>query len=77
MLFRKWGEQANGSIDQEARDKISISAVLEDKHWRIIDKCLPALPKQEQEAEETRVQSLVNLLISDTVRPVTGNPNHN
>ena len=35
---------ANGDIDQDGRDRFSMLSVIADKHWRVIDRYLPALP---------------------------------
>ena len=35
---------ANGDIDQDSKDQFSMLAVIADKHWRVVDRYLPALP---------------------------------
>ena len=37
-------ELAEGEIDQDGRDRFSMLSVIADKHWRIVDRYLPALP---------------------------------
>lgn len=37
-------ELATGDIDQASKDRFSMLSVIADKHWRVVDRYLPALP---------------------------------
>ena len=50
-------ELATGDIDQASKDRFSMLSVIADKHWRIVDRYLPALPTattQESPAGNTK-----------------------